>query len=200
MPAPCSIYRKGGVRIVDKFIQGRNWSLDWLDSQTLQHSARTAVAAVFSLLAAGLFKQSEAYWAAITTLIVMQSDLGATLTVSGRRLAGTALGAGVGALLANHFGPNVLAFGAGIFLLGVLCALLGRANRRLPEYLDRTAYRYAGITLAVVMLVVRFNDAWIIALHRFIEVSIGIAVGLVLSMLWPERQPQAVAQSASAER
>jgi uncharacterized membrane protein YccC len=144
-----------------------------------------------SLLAARLFGLPEAYWAAITTLIVMQSDLGAAFTVSGRRLAGTALGASVGALLATYFGSNVLAFGAGIFVLGVLCALLGRANRRLPEYLDRTAYRYAGITLAVVMLVVRFNDAWIVALHRFIEVSIGIAVGLVLTLLWPERQPKA---------
>jgi uncharacterized membrane protein YccC len=166
-------------------------SLPLLDSQTLEHSARTAVAAMVSLLAARLFGLPEAYWAAITTLIVMQSDLGAAFTVSGRRLAGTALGASVGALLATYFGSNVLAFGAGIFVLGVLCALLGRANRRLPEYLDRTAYRYASITLAVVMLVVRFNDAWIVALHRFIEVSIGIAVGLVLTLLWPERQPKA---------
>jgi len=37
------------------------------------------------------------------------------------------------------------------------------------------------------MLVVRYKSAWIGALHRFIEVSIGIVVGLLLTILWPER-------------
>lgn len=158
------------------------------------------MAAVVSLLTARLFKLPEAYWAAVTTLIVMQSSVGAALTVSVRRLAGTALGAGIGAIFATYFGPNILAFGVGIFLLGVLCALLVHTHRRLPKYLDRTAYRYGSIALAIVMLVVRYNSAWIVALHRFIEVSIGIVVGLVLTMLWPERQPQAEAQSVSAEQ
>jgi hypothetical protein len=40
----------------------------------------------------------------------------------------------------------------------------------------------------IVMLVTRSTSAWSIAIHRFFEVSIGIAVGLVLSALWPERQ------------
>jgi uncharacterized membrane protein YccC len=165
------------------------WSFSRLDSRTLRHSIRTAVAGTVSLLLARLFGLPEAYWAAITTLIVMQSTLGAALSISERRFAGTALGATMGALLATYFGPNVLAFGVGIFLIGLLCALIGRAHRRLRDQLDRTAYRYASIALAVVMLVVRSQPAWVVALHRFIEVSIGIAVGLVLTVLWPERQP-----------
>ena len=40
---------------------------------SVTHSARTGVAAVVSLLIARLFRIPEAYWAAITTLIVMQS-------------------------------------------------------------------------------------------------------------------------------
>lgn len=179
---------------------GRIWSLHRLRSQALVHAARTAVAAMVSLLTARLCTLPEAYWAAVTTLIVMQSDLGAALTVSVRRFAGTALGVCLGALFASYFGPNLLAFGAAIFLLGLLCAVLGRAHRRLPQYLDRTAYRYGGIALAIVMLVVRYNSPWIAALHRFIEVSIGIMVGLVVTILWPERQPQAGAPPVSAER
>ena len=147
------------------------------------------MAAVASVFAARLFGLPETYWAAVTTLVVMQSDVGATLTVSLRRFAGTALGAGVGALLATYLGANVFAFGAGIFLLGVLCVLLGCADRRLPEYLDRTAYRYGSIALTIVMLVVHYDSAWVVALHRFVEVSIGIAVGLALTMLWPEHEP-----------
>ena len=37
----------------------------------IQHSARTAVAATLSLLAARLLRVPEAYWAAISTLVVM---------------------------------------------------------------------------------------------------------------------------------
>ena len=47
----------------------------------------------------------------------MQSTPGAALLTSTRRLAGTALGAAVGALLAPYFGPNVFAFGAGLSCL-----------------------------------------------------------------------------------
>ena len=54
---------------------------------TLEHSARTAVAAVVSLLVARLFRLPEAYWASISTLIVMQSTLGAALPISAQRFA-----------------------------------------------------------------------------------------------------------------
>lgn len=53
--------------------------------------------------------------------------------------------------------------------------------------LERAAYRYASITLAIVMLIARANRSWTVALHRFAEVSIGIAIGLVASAIWPER-------------
>ena len=163
---------------------------DLLDKRAIEHAARTTVAAMASLLIARECRLPEAYWAVITTIVVMQATVGAALLISTRRLAGTALGAAMGALLATYFGPNLLAFGAGLFLLGVICAALGRAYGPLQEHLDRTAYRFAGITLATTMLIVRPRPPWVIAIHRFIEVSIGIAVGLIMTVLWPERQDQ----------
>lgn len=88
-----------------------------LDQVSLEHAARTAFAAIASMLVAQLCRLPEAYWAAVTTLILMQSTLGAALKVSGRRLAGTALGALTGALLGARFGANVIAFGGGVFAL-----------------------------------------------------------------------------------
>jgi uncharacterized membrane protein YccC len=161
---------------------------DLLDKGAIEHAARTTVAAMASLLIARVCRLPEAYWAVITTMVVMQSTVGAAWLISTRRLAGTALGAAMGALLATYFGPNVIAFGAGLFLLGVICAAGGRAYRPLEEHLDRTAYRFAGITLAITMLIVRPSAAWVVAVHRFIEVSIGIAVGLMATVLWPEGQ------------
>lgn len=146
---------------------------------SVEHSAHTAVAAIASLMAARVLKLPEAYWATITTLIVMQSTLGAALAISGQRFAGTALGAVVGALLATYFGPSVIAFGAAVFVAGLICSLL---------HLERSAYRYASITLAIVVLIARSTSPWVVAIHRFVEVSVGIVIGLVVTALWPERQ------------
>jgi len=38
-------------------------------------------------------------------------------------------------------------------------------------------------------LIPRANPAWIVALHRFIEVSVGIIVALLVVAIWPERSP-----------
>jgi uncharacterized membrane protein YccC len=162
-------------------MDGPNSTKWWrADESELVHAAQTAIAAIVSLLIARLFHLPEAYWAAITTLIVMQSSFGAAWTLSKQRLAGTALGAIAGALLSACVGTNVWVFGAGVFVLGVICALLR---------INRNAYRYAGITLAIVMLVSHTQPAWIIAVHRFFEISVGIAVGLVLTAVWPVTQP-----------
>jgi len=144
---------------------------------TIEHSARTAVAAVVSLFVARWFGLPESYWAAVTTLVIMQSTLGAALPVSAQRLAGTALGAAVGALAGTYYPGNTLVFGGCILILGIVFV---------PFRLDRNAYRYASITLAMIMLVPG-HSGWIVALHRFFEVSVGIAVGLAMSALWPER-------------
>ena len=144
---------------------------------SLTHSVRTAVAAIASLLTARLLRLPEAYWAPITTLIVMQSSLGAALPISAQRLAGTVLGAAMGALAVTWFGGNVLVFGIAVFLIGIFCTMLR---------LERNAFRFASITLAIIMLIPRANSVWVTAVHRFAEVSVGIAVGLALTALWPE--------------
>jgi uncharacterized membrane protein YccC len=145
---------------------------------TVEHVLRTALAGVASLLIARLCRLPESYWSAITTMIVMQSSLGAALPVSAERLAGTALGAALGGVLGLYFPGSVSVFGAAVFVIGLVCVGLG---------LDRLVFRYANITLAIVMLVTRANQSWLMAVHRFVEVSIGIVVALAVSALWPER-------------
>lgn len=160
------------------------WEPENLPSVT--HSIRTAIAAMLSLAAARLFGLPEAYWAAIATLVVMQSTLGATLLISIERIVATALGALSGALLATYFTQNPLVFAAAVFVLGLLCAAFR---------MDKNAYRYAGVTLAIILLIPRSNAAWIIALHRFFEVSVGITIALVLAAVWPEQRPESAKQT-----
>ena len=155
------------------------WVWDEKKLPSTTHAIRTAVAATMSVIIARLVQMPEAYWAAIATLVVMQSTLGATLTLSIERIVATAVGASVGALEANYFGANLVAFALAIFLVG----LLSIAFR-----LEKTAYRYASITLTIIVLIPRSAAPWTIALHRFLEVSVGIIVALAVVALWPEHQ------------
>jgi len=158
--------------------QGQIAGSSGLNRPAVEHLVRTTVAAMVSLFLANLLKLPNAYWAAITTLIVMQSTLGDTLTISGQRFVGTAIGAAAGALLAAYFSPTVIVFGVGVFVIGIICAALrlGRAARAL-----------ASVTLALVVLVERTEPPWKLAAHRFVEVSLGIVVAVMVTVLWPGR-------------
>src|SRR5437899_3541323 len=158
------------------------WSWQKENLPSIRHSVRTALAATASVIVARLVQMPEAYWAAIATLVVMQSTLGATLTLSIERIVATAVGASVGALEANYLGGNLVAFALAIVLIGMLS---------IAFRLEKTAYRYASITLAIIVLIPRSAPAWTIALHRFLEVSVGIIVALAVVALWPEHQRSA---------
>jgi uncharacterized membrane protein YccC len=166
------------------------WAWDAKNLPSITHAVRTALAATLSIIIARLLQMPEAYWAAIATLVVMQSTLGATLTLSIERIVATAVGASVGAIEANYFGSNLIAFAAAIFLLG----LLSVAFR-----LEKTAYRYASITLTIIVLIPRSTAPWNTALHRFIEVSVGIIVALAIVAVWPEHQRMTEPGSPGAE-
>jgi uncharacterized membrane protein YccC len=112
----------------------------------LVNSARMAVAAVASVLAARILRLPEAFWATLTTLVIAQTSLGAALTVSWRVFVGTALGAVVGAIAASLFGPHVVIFGTCVFILGLLCAVARS---------DLITFRFGGVTLPIVLLVPR---------------------------------------------
>jgi uncharacterized membrane protein YgaE (UPF0421/DUF939 family) len=147
-----------------------------LTFDTLLDVTRTTVAASASMLLARTLKLPEYYWAPISAIVIIQSTIDPR-TVAWQRFAGTALGAAVGALIATFFPSNALVYGAAIFLCGVLCPLL-----RL-----RGAYRFAAITLSIILLIAHQRPAWIVASHRFVEVSLGIAVALAIAELWPSR-------------
>jgi len=151
-------------------------------------AVKTAIAGVAALYAARLFQLPEAYWAPITALIVMQSSVGATVNASWTRLAGTAVGAVVGGAFVALGAVNLLWFGAAVLIAYSLCSVL-----RLAE-----SQRLATVTVAILMLIGRTSSPWAIALHRFLEVAIGIVVALLISVvIWPSRARKALRQGIS---
>ncbi len=137
-------------------------------------SLRTTLAAVASMLLARQFRLPEYYWAPISAIVVIQSTI-PPLTMGWQRFVGTALGAVVGAALATWFRQSTPVYAIGIFLCGLL-AWLVRAGG---------AYRFAAITLSIVLLISHTSPPWIVSMHRFLEVSLGIAVALVVTVVWP---------------
>jgi uncharacterized membrane protein YgaE (UPF0421/DUF939 family) len=147
-----------------------------LTLDTLLDAARTTVAALVSMLLARLLKLPEFYWAPISAIVIIQSTIDPR-TLAWQRFAGTALGAVLAALIATFLPTSALVYAGAIFLCGVLCALLR----------FRGAYRFAAITVSIVLLIAHTRPPWIVASHRFVEVSVGIAVALGLSEVWPSR-------------
>jgi uncharacterized membrane protein YccC len=89
------------------------------------------------------------------------------------------LGASLGAVESAYFRANLVAFALIMFLLG----LISMAFR-----LEKVGYSYAGMTLAIIVLIPRSEPPWIAALHRFAEVSLGILVALAVVGAWREEQ------------
>jgi uncharacterized membrane protein YgaE (UPF0421/DUF939 family) len=151
-------------------------SVKKLAATTLLDAARTTVAAVLAMLLARLLRLPEFYWAPISAIVIIQSTIDPRI-IAWQRFAGTALGAAMGALIATVFPAspsNAWVYGGAIFLCGVICVLLR----------FRGAYRFAAITLSIILLIVHTRVATIVAWHRFVEVSLGIGVALAIALLW----------------
>ena len=163
-----------------KTFQLADWFVAKNNPPSVLHAVQTAVAVMASLSIARLFHLQEAYWAPMSTLIVMQSTLSAALPISMQYFAGTAVGAAIGALTDRYFHASVWAFDAAVLVIGLVAVAL---------QVERSAFRYASITLVIVMLVPRSTSAPLVAFHRFFEVSIGLAIGLAVLALWPRPGP-----------
>ena len=151
-------------------------SVKKLAATTLLDAARTTVAAVLAMLLARLLRLPEFYWAPISAIVIIQSTIDPRI-IAWQRFAGTALGAAMGALIATVFPAspsNAWVYGGAIFLCGVICVLLR----------FRGAYRFAAITLSIILLIAHTRVATIVAWHRFVEVSLGIGVALAIALLW----------------
>jgi uncharacterized membrane protein YgaE (UPF0421/DUF939 family) len=146
----------------------------------LLDSARTAAATLASLLLARALKLPEYYWAPISTIIIMQSSI-QPFQGAWQRFVGTALGAALGAVTATYLGRTAVIYAIGIFTCGILASV----SR------SWSAYRVAAITFSIVVLISR-GPAWVFAWHRFLEVSLGIAVALVALLVSQPRKKAAI--------
>jgi uncharacterized membrane protein YccC len=134
---------------------------------------KTAMAAGICYWLATLAHLQDGYWGSISAIIVLQSNVGSTVTASRDRLIGTLIGAGFGAMfsLADPWMGAVWAYLSAVIVAMVTCSLLGLKN----------SSRLAAVTVTILMLVHRTGSNWTLPAHRVLEVLLGIVVALVIS-------------------
>src|SRR5579863_5965250 len=129
--------------------------LNWERKRLLIHAARTALAASLCWWIALRFGLTDGYWGAISAIIVLQSNFGATITASRDRILGTIIGAIFGFAF-SLFGTLPWNFILAVLSAIILCGLLGLRN----------SSRLAGVTSIVMLLVQKTGSHWVLALHR----------------------------------
>jgi len=150
--------------------------LSWERRRLLIHAAKTALAAALCWWIASRFGLHDGYWGAISAIIVLQSNFGATITASRDRILGTVIGALVG-FSSSLLGAIPWNYILAVFAAVVICGWLG----------FRSSSRLACVTITIVMLV-QSGSHWAIALTRVGQVVLGIVVAVAVSTLvFPDR-------------
>ena len=149
------------------------WLSKTLPRTRIELAVATGIAGALSLYAARFLQLPQGYWAAISSFIVLQSNVAATLGAARGRMIGTAIGAVMGAIFVRYLGAHPLWLGLAVVLTVLICQGLGLED----------SYRLACVTVAIVMVVHSANSAWVTAGDRFLEVSLGIIVAVLVAAI-----------------
>jgi len=151
---------------------GKRGILTFERQRLLIDAAKTALAAALCWWLALRFGLHDGYWGSISAIIVLQSNVGATVGASRDRLLGTLMGAVFG-FACSVFGAAPWNYVLAILLAVVVSGLLG----------SRNSARLACVTITIIMLVPSHGSRWTLALDRVGEVLLGIIVALLVSTL-----------------
>jgi uncharacterized membrane protein YccC len=156
---------------------GEQGVLSFERRRLLIQAAKTALAAALCWWLALRFGLHDGYWGSISAIIVLQSNVGATVTASRDRLLGTLIGALFGFAF-SLFGMPPWNYILAVLLAIVVSGLLGM----------RDSARLACVTITIIMLVPGSGSRWGLALDRVVEVFLGIVIALaVTTLVFPDR-------------
>jgi uncharacterized membrane protein YccC len=146
--------------------------VSWERQRLLIHGAKTALAAALCWWLAQRFGWRDGYWGSISAIIVLQSNVGSTVSASRDRILGTLIGAAFGFSF-SLFGSLPWNYILAVLSAVILCGLLGL----------RSSSRLAGVTITIIMLVQKSGPRGSLAVDRVSEVMLGIVVALAVSTL-----------------
>lgn len=169
-----------GAESLFRMILNMTFFRKYKTSGHFRHGVKVGLASVLAYVISGVLGFPYAYWAVITTVIVMQMHVADSIHMCLYRFTGTAIGAVVGMLAILVFPPTPLYTLLGIFIGTGVCAYLTRFNER---------FRMAAITLAIVFLTSLGDEHRIqFTLLRVAEIGVGVLCAFVVSVaVFPRR-------------
>lgn len=163
--------------------------LNILNKFDLRIAIKTGVAASCSLFIAKsyshFFSRPEIFisglWCVVTTIVVMQANVGSTYKAGGIRFLGIIVGSVLGALACQFVEVSILSLGVSVAAAILLCSILNL----------KEAYRIAGLSVAVVMVSWTVHpeaNPWVISFFRSLDATVGILIAIIIShLVWPEQ-------------
>ena len=152
----------------------------WLEATAAEHrlALRTTLAALITFALAHLLRLPQAYWAVLTSIIVMQASVGGSLKAGLDRMLGTVAGAvwGVSVTLAIPHRDSTLALGLALALAVAPLSLVAALK---PNY------RIAPVTAVIVLMSTTGIKLGPVhsALDRVVEIALGCVIGFAASLL-----------------
>ncbi len=154
-----------------------------LSDHAIQHGIKCGLAAILAWWVAQTIRLPNPTWALITVFVLALAPYVGSMGEKGLlRIVGTLIGGFLGMLLVGNFADNIVVIAGGVFVILTVCTWLFGWNR----------FPYAFFLCALTTNVVVSSGlsdpdhSWSIAIHRFLEVSIGVgSTLLVSSLLWP---------------
>ncbi len=150
----------------------------------MQLALRAALAAMVAMAVAQWSGMEFPLLAMISAVIVTDLSPLRTRQLALPRLAGTVLGAGIGAVTASVVGPEVWGIALGILIAMFVAQMSGLSG----------AAKLAGYVCGIVVLE-HHADAPAYAVYRFLETVLGIGVAVIVSFV-----PRLIAAEPAAER
>ncbi|MGD0835075.1 MAG: FUSC family protein [Polyangia bacterium] len=151
--------------------QGEDARLPW--RLAVFQGVGAAFVAAFCYATASLVRSlPQSYWAPIAAVVVLYPDTASTKKAAIQRVLGTLVGSLIGWGSATWWHQNVLIYGLSILVAVGLCHLA-----RLEG-----ASRLCAVAVTVITIIPRSEPPYLVALHRFVEVSYGLACALLYMM------------------
>jgi len=157
----------------------------------LRHAVRVAAAVGGSSAISSLLHLPQGYWAVFTSVIVVQTSIGGTITAAIERLLGTVVGGLVGVAAAYLRAATVMEEG---LILSACILILSFAAAVRPSL------KVAPITAAIVLVggSSLHMDPLLAAVWRVGDIMLGSAIGVAATLLiFPARARRAVALRAA---
>ena len=154
-------------------------------SQQSRHAIKTGIAAIVSVIIYHFYNLPQGYWAVITAIVIMQSNMDSgslevTLKLALQRLIGTVFGAVIGFGILLLLNPNYWQLLLVLFIVITVGAYINKL--------------YSGLSLlcptaAVVLLVAHQGSiGHNMALIRIMEIFLGAVVAILVTVcIWPYR-------------